>query len=494
MGAVGGVIVPTMPTTLKHTLLSFRDLLATFGPFIVLVIALLALAYWVLDPTPPKKVVLATGTDQGAYAEFGKRYAQILKGYGITVELRATEGAAENLRLLRDHTSGVDIAFVQGGAGERLRKEADSVSAAGVDDDDAGLVSLGSLFVEPVWLFYRTASAERLLRGPGLAGPLKSPRGTTGQAGLGALSQAPALTSLSQLPGWRINIGARGSGAPNLMFKLMEANRLDPDALTVTRKSQTPATVDLIAGDIDALVFASAPESLIVQMLLQTPGIALYDFAQADAYSRRFPFLSPVTLPRGVVDLAGDVPPRDVHLIAPTATLLARAETHPALLQLFMQAAQQVHGNAGWFQHKGDFPKAGGTEQPLAKEAQRFYTSGTPVLQRYLPFWFANLIERMWPVLVTIIAVLIPLSRMLPPLYQFRIRSRIFRWYAQLREVEDAVGKRPAEALLATLNEIELRVEGVSVPLSYADELYSLRSHIQMVGNRLRAAPAEALA
>ena len=457
-----------MTTTLRHTLLSFRDLLVTFGPFIVLAIVLLAVAYWVLDPTPPKKVVLATGTEQGAYAEFGKRYEQILKGYGITVELRATQGAAENLRLLRDPKSGVDIAFVQGGAGERLRKEADSV-ASGDDDDEIGLVSLGSLFYEPVWLFYRTDSAQRLLH-------------------------APALTSLSQLPGWRLNIGAKGSGAPNLMRKLIDANHIDQATLTLVRKAQTPATVDLIAGDIDALVFASAPESLMVQMLLQTPGIALYDFAQADAYSRRFPFLAPVTLPRGVVDLASDVPPRDVHLLAPTATLVARADTHPALLQLFVQAAQQVHSNAGWFQHKGDFPKAGGTEQPLAKEAQRFYANGTPVLQRYLPFWLANLVERMWPVLVTIIAILIPLSRTLPPLYQFRIRKRIFRWYAQLRDVENAVGTRPAADLLTELGAIEARVEGVTVPLSYADELYSLRSHIQMVENRLRAATAGASA
>jgi hypothetical protein len=450
-----------MPATLRHTLLSFRDLLATFGPFIVLAAALLALAYWVLDPTPPRKVVLATGTEQGAYAEFGKRYAQILKGYGITVELRATQGAAENLRLLQDPNSGVDIAFMQGGAGERLRKEADSLAPAEDGDDEPTLVSLGSLFYEPVWLFYRTDAAERLLK-------------------------APALTSLSQLPGWRLNVGANGSGTPNLMNKLFDANRIDRTALTVVRKSQTPAAVDLIGGDIDALVFASAPESLMVQMLLQTPGVGLYDFAQADAYSRRFPFLTPVTLPRGVVDLAGDVPPRDVRLLAPTATLLARATTHPALLQLFMQAAQQIHGGAGWFQHKGDFPKAGGTEQPLAKEAQRFYANGIPVLQRYLPFWFANLIDRMWPVLVSIIAILIPLSRMLPPLYQFRIRSRIFRWYAQLREVEEAVGRRPADELLAELSAIETRVEDVHVPLSYADELYSLRSHIQMVGNRLR--------
>ncbi|CAM5795536.1 TAXI family TRAP transporter solute-binding subunit [Rhizobacter fulvus] len=452
-----------MPATLRHTLLSFRDLLATFGPFIVLAAALLVLAYWILDPTPPRKVVLATGTEQGAYAEFGKRYAQILKTYGITVELRPTQGAAENLRLLQDPASGVDIAFMQGGAGEHLRKEADSLAPSDEGDDHPTLVSLGSLFYEPVWLFYRTDAAERLLK-------------------------APTLSSLSQLPGWRLNVGANGSGAPNLMNKLFEANRIDPKALTLVRKSQTPAAVDLIGGDVDALVFASAPESLMVQMLLQTPGIGLYDFAQADAYSRRFPFLTPVTLPRGVVDLAGDLPPRDVRLLAPTATLLARATTHPALLQLFMQAAQQIHGGAGWFQHKGDFPKAGGTEQPLAKEAQRFYANGIPVLQRYLPFWLANLVDRMWPVLVSIIAILIPLSRMLPPLYQFRIRSRIFRWYAQLREVEEAVGKRPADQLLAELGEIESRVEEVHVPLSYADELYSLRSHIQMVGNRLRMA------
>lgn len=450
-----------MTTALRNTLLSFRDLLVTFGPFIVLAIGLLAVAYWVLDPTPPDKVVLATGTEQGAYAEFGKRYAEILKGYGVTVELRATQGAAENLRLLRDPKSGVDIAFVQGGAGERGRKEADAVAPAD-DDDENGLVSLGSLFYEPVWLFYRIDSAQRLLH-------------------------APTLTSLSQLPGWRLNIGAKGSGAPNLMRKLIEANRIDLTTLTLVRKAQTPATVDLLAGEIDALVFASAPESLMVQMLLQTPGIALYDFTQADAYSRRFAFLAPVTLPRGVVDLASDVPPSDVHMIAPTASLVARAGTHPALLQLFVQAAQQIHSHAGWFQRKGDFPKAAGAEQVLAKEAQRFYANGTPVLQRYLPFWLANLVERMWPVLVTIIAILIPLSRTLPPLYQFRIRSRIFRWYAQLREVENAVGKRPPAELLADLNAIEARVEGVTVPLSYADELYSLRSHIQMIGNRLRA-------
>jgi len=443
-----------MPNNLRHTLLSFRDLLVTFGPFIALAAALLGLAYWLLDPNPPNKVVLATGSDQGAYAELGKRYVQALKPYGITVELRPTQGAAENLQLLRDPNSGVDIAFVQGGADEQRQ---------GDNDADGQLVALGSLFYEPVWLFYRSDSAQRLLK-------------------------APTLTSLSQLPGWRLNIGAEGSGVPNLMNKLIAANNIEPSTLTLLRQPQTPAVVALLGGETDALVFASAPESLMVQMLLQTPGIALYNFAQADAYSRRFAFLTPVTLPRGVVDLARDLPPQDVRLIAPTATLLARKGTHPALIQIFVQAAQQIHGGAGWFQRKGELPIAAGTEEPLAKEAQRFYATGAPVLQRYLPFWLANLIDRMWPVLVTIVAALIPLSRTLPPLYQFRIRKRIFRWYAQLREVEDAIDKRPANELLQDLNVIEERVANVSVPLSYADELYSLRSHIQMVRRRLRGA------
>ena len=442
-----------MPKILRHTLLSARDLLVTAGPFLVIALLLLVIAYFALDPTPPTKVVLATGPDQGAYSEFGKRYAAALKQRGITVELRATQGAAENLRLLLDPASGVDLAFLQGGAGEKARSQADA---------DA-LTSLGSLFYEPVWLFYREESAQRLLKNE-------------------------SLTSLAQLAGWKVNIGARGSGAPNLMRKMLEANRIDAASITLLRLEQTPAVVSLLGGEIDALVFASAPESLMVQMLLQTPGIKLFNFAQADAYSRRFPFMSPVTLPRGVVDLASDMPPVDVHLVAPTAALASKISTHPALVQLFVQAAQAIHSEAGWFQRKGEFPSAKNTEWPLSKEAERFYRNGPPLLQHYLPFWFANLVDRMWVALVSIIAILIPLSRVVPPLYQFRIRSRVFRWYAQLREVENAHGERPAEELVKRLDAIEARVENVTVPLSYADELYALRSHINLVRRRLLSA------
>jgi TRAP-type uncharacterized transport system substrate-binding protein len=439
-----------MSQALRHTLLSLRDLAATAGPFVLLATVLLALAYLVLDPQPPRRVVLATGVAQGAYAEFGKRYADWLKPHGIAVELRATQGAAENLALLRDSASGVDLAFVQGGADD---------SAA--PHPDEGLVSLGSMFHEPVWLFYREATALQRQR-------------------------TPTLGALKQLAGWRVNIGAPGSGVAPLVQSLLQANRIAPGAVDLVRLPTTPAVMDLLEGRIDALVLASAPESLMVQMLLQTPGVRLFDFAQAEAYARRFAYITPVVLPRGVVDLAGDLPPQDVRLVAPSAALLARESLHPALVQLFVQAAREVHGQAGWFQRRGDFPNPQNAQAPVAAEAERFYRNGVPWLQRYLPFWLANLADRMWVAVLAIVAVLIPLSRVLPPLYEFRVRSRVFRWYGQLREVERAQGQRPVAELLSELDAIEQRVGRVSVPLSYADELYALRSHIQWVRGRVR--------
>jgi TRAP-type uncharacterized transport system substrate-binding protein len=440
--------------TAHHVFTGLRTALSTSAPFVLLACGLVALAYWMLDPNPPRRVVLATGVEQGAYAEFGQRYAERLKQHGITVELRNTQGAAENLSLLRDASSNVQIGFVQGGA-------------SNTPDADAGLKStlqsLGSMFYEPVWLFYRADSAQRLLK-------------------------KPTLDSLSQLGGWRVNIGAAGSGVPHLATQLLEANRIDPQAIALSQQPVTPAVIELLEGRLDALVLASAPESAMVQMLLQTPGIALFDFAQADAYTRRFGFLSAVTLPRGVVDLARDMPAADVRMVAPTATLVVRDDLHPALAQLFVQAAHEVHGNSGWFQRKGDFPNARDGERALAPEAERFYRSGVPWLQRFLPFWLANLIDRMWLALLSIVAVLLPLSRIVPPLVELRIRSRVFRWYGQLREIEAASGGKPAQELLGDLDSIEAKVNTVQLPLSYADELYALKSHIQFVRKRLQSA------
>ncbi len=294
-----------MPRLLRHTLVSTRDLLISAGPLIVLGVLLLWGAYVLLDPAPPKKVVLATGPEQGDFAEFGKRYQAELKHFGIAVELRATAGAGENLKLLRDSAQHVDLAFVRGGAG-------DAILAVDEQNDSVPLVSLGSLFYEPVWIFYSEAAARHVL-------------------------DSGTLNQLAQLRTLRINVGPRGSGGSNLFSKLLHANRIERETLQLSHLAPTPAVVALLAGDIDALVFVSAPESPLVQMLLQTPSVRLFDFAQAEAYARRFAFLSAQQLPRGIVDLAADLPPHDVHLLAPTAVLAARDGTHPALIQLFVQ-------------------------------------------------------------------------------------------------------------------------------------------------------------
>ncbi len=453
-----------MTQTIRYTLVSIRDLLTSFGPFILLGVVLLGMAYWWLNPNPPKTVTLATGPAQSAYDELGKKYVAYLKVNGITVKTVQTEGSSANLKLLRDGL--VDVGFVQGGTNELT------------DDDQSNLETLGSLFLEPIWLFYREDSAARLLAVP--AAPTKGAKSTAVQA-------TPTLSSLTQLPGWRLNVGTEGSGVPKLMTRLLEGNRVEVKEIKLSTFDQTPAAIALLGGEVDALVFVSAPESLMVQMLLQTPGIKLMDLQQSEAYSRRFNFLSPAVLPRGVVDLALDNPKQDIRLAGPTTSLITRASTHPALLQLFTNAAHQIHGVPGWFAKSRQFPNAQRDELPMAQEADRYLKNGPPLLQRYLSFWVANLIERMWVALSVIIVVLLPLSRILPPLYTFRVRSRIFKWYGQLRQIEDRDSPDPQvrAGLIDELNALDGMVEKIKIPLSHADELYSLRSNIHLVRKKL---------
>ncbi|MCW5631844.1 MAG: C4-dicarboxylate ABC transporter substrate-binding protein [Rubrivivax sp.] len=460
----------------------WRDAVLRAGPWAVLALWLLVLgavvlAYRWLDPTPPKRIVIASGPEQGAYAEFAKRYRPLLQAHGITVTLRATQGSNENLALLHDAASGVQAAFVQGGVATEERQARASATAS--EDGAAAaagpppLLSLGSVAYEPLWIFYREASARRLAKG----------------------AKGAKLDRLSQLEGWRINLGPEGDGSGPLFRQLAAANRLSADALKLGDRAAVNGVVDLVQGRIDALVMVSAADAPLVQYLLRTPGMRLFDFAQAEAYARRFPFLRPVVLPRGVVDLANDLPPADVHLLATTASLVVREDLHPALMELLLQAAKAAHGGPGvapWFNRSDVFPNAEATEWPLAREAERFHRSGPPWLQRYLPFWLANFVDRMWIVLLPLLAALVPLSRILPPLVTLRMRSRVFRWYAHLRALEEGLEKPDANLaqLRDELDRIEAQVEHIGLPLAYHNELYDLRSHIDLVRRRLRARAA----
>jgi TRAP transporter TAXI family solute receptor len=439
-----------MSNVRKFSTFSARDMLVALGPTVVLVVAACIAAWLLVDPAPPRHVVLATGQENSAYEQFGRQYASALAKDGIKVTLVRSLGSQDNLQRLAD--GSVDVGFVQSGSTNEAQ--------AG----RGGLVSLGSLFTEPVWLFLRA--------------PVK-------------------VDKLTQLRGLRINLGPEGTGIPKLFRQVLAVNGVEPGELSASALENTPATMALLAGEIDGLVFSSAPEAPLIQMLLQTPGIKLFDFTQAEAYTRRLPFLTHVVLPRGIVDLGRDIPSKDYQLIAPTATLVARDGVHPALIDLFVQAAGDIHGGAGWFQQQGQFPTPRYTEIPVAHEAARYYRDGPPFLQRYMSFWLANLFERMWVILVPLAALLIPLSKIVPPLYVWRIRSRVYRWYGQLRAVEQALEVAQAEKtadampdLMRRLDDIERRVNQTSVPLAFADALYELRSHINFVRQRVRAALA----
>lgn len=436
----------------KFSLVSLRDLLVAVAPTAVLVLAACIVAYIVVDPAPPRHVILATGQENSAYEEFGRKYATILARDGIKVDQQRTLGSEDNLQRLIDGKA--DIAFVQSGSTSEAQAER------------RGLVSLGSLFTEPVWLFLRERDAHGRKRD---------------------------MDSIVQLKGLRINLGPEGTGVPKLFRQVLAVNGLEPRQLKLSALENTPATVELLAGHIDGLVFSSAPEAPLIQMLLQTPGIRLFNFRQAEAYTRRLPFLTHVVLPRGIVDLGRDIPAQDFHLIAPTATLVAREDLHPALIDLFVKAATEIHGGTGWFQQQGQFPSPRYTEIPVAREAAKYYRDGPPFLQRYLSFWLANLFDRLWVVVVALAALIIPLSKIVPPLYVWRIRSRVYRWYGELRAVEQALENakdehrdEAREELLRRLDGIEQRVNHISIPLAYADALYGLRSHINFVRQRVR--------
>lgn len=417
-----------------------KDQWGVYGLGFVVVLAGFLVAYQFVEPAPPRAFTIATGGPDGAYHAFGSRYAAALQKQGITLNVISTKGSLDNLSRLQDPAQAVDVAFVQGGTG------------AGVSADN--LMALGSMYFEPFWVFTRKGDSP--------------PR-------LGALA------------GKRIAVGGEGSGTRAVALHLLAENGVTGTDATLLALGGREAEAALKTGAIDALMTVASPSSALVHDLLQAPDLQPMTFSRAEAYGLRNRFLSTVRLPRGAVDLAADVPAHDLTLLAPAATLVARKDLHPALVTLLLQAAGTVHGPGGVFEEPNAFPSARFVEFPLSPEAARYYRSGPSFLQRYLPFWAANLIDRLKVMLIPLLTLLLPLGKVLPPLYRWRIRSRIYRWYKDLLEIEEAVhgDDRDAETLAARLDAIEAEVQHLSVPLSYADAAYSLRMHIGLVRESL---------
>ncbi len=430
-----------MMTKFKAGLLSLRDLFATAWWIILIVGVGFVVAYQFVQPAPPKKISISTGGDSGAYYHYAMRYATILARNGVTLEVKTSAGSLENLERLKN--GDVEVGFVQGG-----------VVTPKEDQDppnESGLLSLGSLFYEPVWVFYR--DDRRLER-------------------------------LSDLRGKRLAIGQEGSGVRQLAQQLLSANEI-PINNKLLSLSGLQAAEALQQGRIDAAFIIAAETASVVQVLVRSPGIKVMSFAQAGAYQRRFPFLTKLTFPQGVADLVRNYPPEDIKLLASTANLIVRDDLHPALQSLLLQAASEVHGQSGFFQDVGEFPSYKDRLLPLSPEAGRYFKSGAPFLQRYLPFWLAVLIDRLIVLLIPIIALLIPLLRIAPAIYNWRVRSKIFRSYGELKFLEDDLGHRFDPAKVADyrtrLDALDEDAAQLSVPLAFTDLVYTLREHVNLV-------------
>jgi TRAP transporter TAXI family solute receptor len=415
-----------------------RDALKIYLPITLLVLGGFIFTWQFVDPAPPKTITIATGMAGGSYAAYGEQYKAILARNGITLKVRRTAGASENIELLNDPKSGVAVAFIQGGIGDPF----------GAPD----LRSVASVFYEPVWVLARGAKAPR---------------------------------KLTAFKGKRIAIGNKGSGTRVLAKTLLTANDIDDENSTFLSLGGEAAAQALADGRVDAAFFVSATLSARLRALVRRPDINLVDFSQADAYQRRFKYLSKIDLPEGVLDLGINLPAANMTLVAPTGALVARDDIHPALIDLFLAAAIEIHRSGNLTTPFELFPSPKFVDFPLDSDAERYLKRGPSFLRRVLPFGAAILVERLIIMLVPLITLMIPLFKIAPPAYRWGIRRKIYRWYKELKQVEEdwqaeGAGTDKA-AIIARLDAIQDQVSHVHIPLSYAEHLYHLRLHVGFV-------------
>ncbi|HEY4375306.1 MAG TPA: TAXI family TRAP transporter solute-binding subunit [Burkholderiales bacterium] len=440
-----------------------RELLTIWLPTLALVIAAFWTTYHFIQPAPPDHLTITTGAADGAYYQYAVRYREILARDGVRLDIRTSSGSVENLaRLAKDpaeDNSGVEAAFVQGGLGPMSRNIPLADPAAA--DDGPRPHSLGTVAYEALWVFTRGR---------------KEP------------------TRLTDLRNARLAIGPEGSGSRKVALDLLAAHGIPAASATLSPLSGRTAIDALKGGELDAIFLIAAPDAPVVRELAALPDVHPMSFANAAAIAKRFPYLTAVTLTQGVFDLQADLPPHDVQLVATRANLVVRADLHPALAYLLMEAASEVHSGAGLFHRAGEFPAAVGTDFPLATQAESYYKNGRPFLQRYLPYWLANLVQRMLLFLVPIFGVLIPVMKLLPVIVNWRRQQRINRWYGELKFLEldlDArqLTREQLDRYLKRLAEIDQAARHMRMPLDFSDRVYTLRQHIAFVQERLAALP-----
>jgi TRAP-type uncharacterized transport system substrate-binding protein len=446
---------PTMQHLRSRVLrASWRDLLLTLLP---LSLALAAATWAVLHfvrPAAPRTITIATGPEGSSFQHLAERYAKAFERNGVTVRLVPSNGSLENLRRLADPAGDVDVGFVQ--VGVKLPDPAPG-------EPRRALASLGTIARQPLYVLVRgSAPPDRL----------------------------------SALAGKRLVVGPEGSGTRVLALRLLEANGVQPGGPTTLLDLDDELVGDALEkGEIDAaFLMGDSASPRVIRSIIQRPGVHVLRLAQLDAYLRRFQDLDRIVIPMGAYDLAKNLPASDLELVASSVELVARADLHPAISDLLLETMREVHGRPFLLQRAGEFPAPREHDLPLSADARRYYESGKRWLYRMMPFWAASLADRFLMVLVPLVLVFLPVFRAVPSIYRWRIRNRVYRIYGSLLELERDVLRHAAEdraALLGRLDQIERRADALKLPLSYTDQFYVLREHINFVRRRLTALAGE---
>ena len=409
---------------------------------LVVIVAFIALAMWVafalLRPLPQRTVAMATYPEGSLNAELVKRYREILARDGIELKLEPSAGAVEAIARMKDATSEASIALIPGGLT--------------TEEDSPQLVSLGTLFYQPLWIFSRPHPVQ-----------------ARGQPG-----------------GFRISIGPEGSSSHALALRLLgRAGIIDQKSATLLSLTPSESAEKLILGEIDMAILLDGWESPAVQRLLTARNVRLESVARADAFVALHPYLNKLVLPAGVVEMAEPRPSTDIVLIAPKSSLVVRKSLHPAIQYLLLEAAVEIHSTPRMFQAAGQFPAAESIDLPLSPYALEFYKAGPPFLQRHLPFWLAVFLEQPLVWLIPLLAVLFPLMRVAPLIYDWVEKRRIFKLYSELKRLEDevsfAVPGGTSSDFIERLDHLKKRASHLSVPMPFKPLVYALRLHIDMV-------------
>ncbi|MFT5662102.1 MAG: TRAP transporter TAXI family solute receptor [Sulfurimonas sp.] len=415
-----------------------------FRIILPLVLSFVALFYTVslfIEPAPKKELTIATNHKDSNYYATALKYQKLLAEQNVKLKIVESSGSVENLDLL--NSGKVDIAFVQGGIIE--------------ENDNQNLESLASVYYEPLWIFYK--------------------------------NQGYTIEYLVELVSKKISIGANGSGTQYLAIQMLVDNGITTDNTSLSMDTSKDAKVKLLNGSIDAMFLVGSPSSGIIKDLLSDPSVELLNLKRVRAYNQKYKFLSSLVLHEGTIDLYKNLPSENKNLLATTANLVCREGINDELIRIFVKQIKKVHKEQSIFENQNQFPSLENLDTRINKEAKNYITKGDSWLESIFPFWIASQIDRLKLLLIPLLTLLFPLFKGVLPLYRWTIRSKIYKWYRRLDEIEkvatfsDETLKKNQDDLLALKDEVQAQTK---VPLSYKGEYYNLLLHIDLVHKELK--------